>query len=284
MLCARAEIALGLHAEARKRLEAANAAHPDDLPLRDALMRLYEAVGDRDALAPLVDVSYADWNAGAVARTKPADLLAIATAARLDRNWKDANDVLRDAVRPIRAAPRPTSTGAACCSRSTTAPTRPRAFKDVIKLDADNPDAHAGLARVAIVDRYDGAAALEEIARALAVNPAHAEALALRAQLALDAEDWAPRKADVAALRRTNPRDAGAARIAATAALLLDDRAGYERARDAALAVRPRDGAFFAFVAEALTRHRRYDEARAVAAEGVRGGSPTTPRAWRCWR
>ncbi len=269
LLCARAEIALGLHAEARKRLEAANAANPDDLPLRDALMRLYETVGDRDALAPLVDVSYADWNAGAVARTKPADLLAIATAARLDRNWKDANDVLRDAVR---ADPRGTAANldwGGVLLEKHNGDDAAAAFKDVIKLDPENPDAHAGLARVAIVDRYDGAAALEEIARALAVNPAHAEALALRAQLALDSEDWAAAKADVAALRRTNPRDAGAARIAATAALLLDDRAGYEAARDAALAVRPRDSAFFAFVAEALTRHRRYDEARAVAAEGV---------------
>ena len=71
------------------------------------------------------------------------------------------------------------------------APDAAAAFRDVLKVDAENPDAHAGLARVAIVDRYDGAAALEEIARALAVNPAHAEALALRAQLALDSEDWA---------------------------------------------------------------------------------------------
>jgi cellulose synthase operon protein C len=269
LLCARAEVALGLYPDARKRLEAANANLPDDLPLRDALMRLYETVGDRDALAPLVDVSYADWNAGSVARTRPADLLAIATAARLDRNWKDANDVLRDAVRADPRAVAANLDWGGVLLQKHNAADAAAAFKDVIKLDADNPDAHAGLARVAIVDRYDGAAALEEIARVLAVNPAHAEALALRAQLALDSEDWAAAKADVAALRRTNPRDAGAARITATAALLLDDRAGYEGARDAAMAVRPRDCAFFAFVAEALTRHRRYDEARAVAAEGV---------------
>ena len=80
-------------------------------------------------------------------------------------------------------------------------------FRDVLKVDADNPDAHVGLARVAIVDRYDGATAREEIARALAVNPAHAGALALRAQLAIDAEDWRAAEEDVAAIRRTNPRD-----------------------------------------------------------------------------
>ena len=40
ILCARAEEVTGLYAEARHRLESAAAAHPTDLPLRDALMRL----------------------------------------------------------------------------------------------------------------------------------------------------------------------------------------------------------------------------------------------------
>ena len=106
LLCARSELALGRTAEARKRLEAAAEARADDLAVRDALMRLYDAVGDRAALAPLIDASYADWNGGKVTRARPADLIAIATAVRLDGNWKDANDVLRDAVR---ANPRATA-------------------------------------------------------------------------------------------------------------------------------------------------------------------------------
>ena len=90
------------------------------------------------------------------------------------------------------------------------------AFKDVLKVDPDNPDAHVGLARVAVADRYDGAAALERAARARSpsTRPTPA-ALALRAALALDAENWAGAAADVAAIRRTNPHDVGAARVAA---------------------------------------------------------------------
>src|SRR4051812_13285538 len=42
---AQAEIALGLYPDARHRLEAAAAARPDDLPLRDALMRLLDLIG-----------------------------------------------------------------------------------------------------------------------------------------------------------------------------------------------------------------------------------------------
>jgi len=269
LLCAKAELALGRTADARKRLEAAAEARPDDLPVRDALMRLYDGVGDRAALAPLIDASYSDWNGGKVARNRPADLIAIATAVRLDGNWKDANDVLRDAVR---ANPRATAANldwGDVLLEKHNATDAEAAFKDVLKVDPDNPDAHVGLARVAVADRYDGAAALEELRRALAVNPAHAGALALRAALALDAENWSGAAADVAAIRRTNPADLGAARVAAAAALLLDDRARYERERAADLAERPNDGDFFAFVAEALTHHRRYDDARVVANEGV---------------
>jgi len=269
LACARAELALGRTADARKRLEAAAEARPDDLPVRDALMRLYDAAADRGTLAPLIDASYADWNGGKVARNRPADLIAIATAVRLDGNWKDANDVLRDAVR---ANPRATAAnldwGDVLLEKHNAADAE-ASFKDVLKVDPDNPDAHLGLARVAVTDRYDGATALEEIRRALAVNPAHAGALALHAALALDAENWTGAAADVAAIRRTNPRDLGAARLAAAAALLLDDRAGYERERALDMAVRPNDGAFFAFVAETLTHHRRYDDARDVANEGV---------------
>ena len=269
LLCVRSELALGRTGEARKRLEAAAEARADDLAIRDALMRLYDAVGDRAALAPLIDASYADWNGGKVTRTRPADLIAIATAVRLDGNWKDANDVLRDAVR---ANPRATAAnldwGDVLLQKHNAADAE-AAFKDVLKVDPDNPDARVGLARVAVADRYDGATALEEIGRALAINPAHAGALALRAALALDAENWSAAAADVAAIRRTNPQDVGAARVAAAAAFLVDDRAGYERARAAALAARANDGAFFAFVAETLTHHRRYDDARDVAREGI---------------
>jgi cellulose synthase operon protein C len=278
LLAARAETALGLYPEARRRLEAAAQAAPDDLPVRDALMRLYEATGDRAALAPLIDRTYEDWKLGRIDKARASDLLAVATAVRLDNNWKDASDTLRDAVH---ADPRSIdanldwawiflekhSTGNAELS-----------FREVLKLDDSNPDAHIGLARIVLEQRYDVAAAEHELALALAVNPRHARALAIRAELALDGEDFAATAARVADIRRTNPRDSGAAALAAAQALVLDDRAGYQRERDRHLQDHPGDGDFFAFVAEALIRHRRYDEARATAEEGVRAD----PRNARC--
>ncbi len=100
----------------------------------------------------------------------------------------------------------------------------------------------------------------------------------MRGELALDGEEFAAAAARAAEIRRTNPRDGGAAALVAAAALVLDDRAGYERERDRHLLDHPGDGDFFAFVAEALIRQRRYDEARATAEEGVRAD----PRHARC--
>jgi cellulose synthase operon protein C len=269
LLCASAERALGLYAEARARLEAANQADPADLPVRDALMRLLDATGDRAALAPLLSASYDDWSAGRVDRTQPAALLAIATAVRLDDNWKDANDVLRQAVAADRRAVAANLDWGTVLLAKHNATDAEVSFKAVLEIDPDSPEAHLGLARVALEDRYDTGAARAEIARALAINPAHAGTLALRAELALDAEDFSAARADVATIRRSNPRDPGAARIEATVAFLLDDRAGFERARQIDLGVHPHDGRFFAFVAEALSRQRRYEDARAIAAEGL---------------
>jgi tetratricopeptide (TPR) repeat protein len=269
IVAARAELALGLYAEARQRLAAAVDASPDNLPLRAALMRLHEATGDRAGLAPLVDRTYDDWKNGRVDKTKPGDLIAVATAVRLDNNWKDASDALRDAVRADpRAGEANLEWGRIFLEKHASAEAE-ACFLDVLKLDPDQPDARVGLARVLLEQRYDVTGANQELDRALAVNPRHAGALALRAELALDGEDFAFAAARVAEIRRTSSRDEGAARIAAAAALLLDDRAAYQRERDQRLADHPGDGDFFAFVAELLNHQRRYDDARAVAEEGV---------------
>jgi Tfp pilus assembly protein PilF len=269
VLASRALVALGRYDEARRTLEAAVAAAPDDLPARDALMRLDALVGDRAALAPLLERSYADWNAGRVDRKRPDELIAIATAARLDGNWKDASDTLRDAVRADPRGTRANLDWGWMFLEKHAASEAGASFRAVLALDADDPDARVGLARVALVERYDAGAARTELERALRVNPRHAGALALRAELALDREDFTGAAADVALLRRTNPLDPGAAGVAGATALLLDDQAGYARERDHHLAAHAHDGELFAFVAEALERQRRYAEARAVAEEGV---------------
>src|SRR5262245_42053047 len=64
VLAARAERALGLLAEARRRLERALVLAPDDLTLRAELVTAADAQGDRGAVKDLVNRSYDDWEGG----------------------------------------------------------------------------------------------------------------------------------------------------------------------------------------------------------------------------
>jgi tetratricopeptide (TPR) repeat protein len=269
VLAARAEQQLGLLVEARQRLEQASISAPDDLPLRAELVRVVEALGDRGAVKDLVNRSYDDWEAGKVNKKSAPELLAMALAVRYDNNWEDANAAFRDAVK---ADPRPVEANLEWGELFLEKHAEDNAlacFRDALKLDPQNPDAQVGTARVLLEQGYDGAAAEKALAAALAVNPRHARALALRAEIALDAEELDAVAGLVAEIRRINPRDANAAWLAASRALLLEDRAGYEAERDRRMETRAADGEFFARTAEALVRHRRYEEARQVAAEGV---------------
>jgi tetratricopeptide (TPR) repeat protein len=269
ILAARAERALGELRDARARLEEASITAPDDLPLRAELIKVLEALGDRGALKDLTNRTYEDWSRGRVDRKNAAQLTAVAIAVRQDGNWEDANATFRDAVKADPRAVEAHLEWGATFLEKHAADNAALSFKDALKTDPENPDAHAGLARALLDASYDEAAAERELAAALAVNPRHAQALALRGEIALDAEEFATVTEVVAALRRTNPRDPDAAWLAASRALLLEDRPGFEAERDRRLEARPGDGEFFWRTAEALVRHRRYEDAREVAEAGV---------------
>lgn len=273
ILGARAEQALGRLRDARARLEEASILAPDDLPLRAALIDAADAVGDRLAVRGFVDRTYRDWRTSRVNRQSAPDLVAVAVAARQENDWEGANDRLREAVQADPAGVEANLLWGDVFLEKHNAANAAASFRDVCRVDPGNPDGHAGLAAALLESTFDTVGAEREIAAALAVNPRHSRALALRAELALDAEELDTVATIVAAMRKTNPRDARADALAAATALLQEDRPAYEAARDARLAVRPRDTELFFFVAEALVRQRRYEDARDVAAEGVQAGA-----------
>jgi cellulose synthase operon protein C len=276
-IAAQSEMALGRYSEARKRLENAVERKPGDLTLRRLLCDLLALLGDREALKPLVDLTYDDWSAGRVDRKKADDLLAVAAVIRLDDNWQDANDTLRAAVQTEPRNPRPNVFWGHVFLEKHAVLEAEASFRAGLAVDPDNPDAHVGMATVELQKHYDVAAAERELDAALRVNRRHAGALAVRAEMALDGEDLETAASLIADIRRTNPRDPGAARLAAVRARLLDDETGYRRERDSHAALHPGDGDFFATVAEILVRHRRNDDARAIAEEGA-AVDPTNAR------
>jgi tetratricopeptide (TPR) repeat protein len=268
-IAARAEMALGRYQDARRRLQIAVERTPRALTLRRLLCDLLALLGDRASLKPLVDMTYEDWSAGRVDRRKADDLLAVAAVIRLDDNWQDANDTLRAAVRADPRNPRPNVFWGHVFLEKHAVLEAEASFRAALAVDPDDPDAHVGLATVELQRHYDVAAAERELDAALRVNRRHAGALAVRAEMALDGEDLETAATFIAEIRRTNPSDPGAAWLAAARARLLDDDTGYRREREAHAALHAGDGEFFAMVAEILVRHRRNDDARAIAEEGA---------------
>ena len=275
ILAARAERALGLLAEARRRLERPASDAADDLRLRAELALLLDAVGDRGAVKDLVNRSYDDWEGGRVDRRDPLELLAMASLVAPGqqlggRQLRPARGACARRARPGSASRR-TWPGASC-SWANTPPTTPIAcFREVLALDPNHPDAQVGLARVLLEQGYDGEAALQADRRRPggepAPRPGAGPARGDRPRRRGLGRRW-PR--GVAALRRTNPHDPGAAWLAASLARAARRSgrrtrrsaiAGWRCARPTATSSPP--------TAEALVRHRRYEDAREVAADGV---------------
>ena len=198
--------------------------------------------------------------------------MAIATAVRLDENWKDANDVLRDAVRAERRADGANLDWGTLLLEKHNAADAEASFREVLKVDPDNPDAHVGLARVALADRYDAPAARDELAPRAGGEPgprrragAAGGAGARRRGLGRRRAPTSPPSDGPTRAIRAPPR------VAAAAALLLDDRAGYDRARasrSGGASARRRDSS--PSWPRRSSRQRRYDDARAVADGGRR--------------
>jgi tetratricopeptide (TPR) repeat protein len=150
------------------------------------------------------------------------------------------------------------------------------AFREALKRDPGNPRAQLGLAEVALFEgSREGSASVEKVAKDV---PTLARAQALMAQMELDAERWseAASTASLALARDSTQLEAWA--IAAAAALLTGDSAAFRQIETAVQAWHRAPAGFYATIAEAVARQRRYQLAATMARRGV-AAQPTDPAA-----
>jgi len=266
---ARAEMALGRVDEAKRRLQIAATRAPTHLPLRAAMLTVTDALGDRAQLASLVAQLIADWPESRQQRASVAELVAMGNALRFANDFNRANELFRQATIKAGRAAEPQIAWGGLLLEKHALVDADRSFSDALLADPRNPDALVGSARVAVDRNYDREQAIILVARALKENPRHGSALAMRAELELDAGAFDEVRATVSEMERTNPGSSDAAWILAALERLVGNEIGYRLQRDRSLATKPHDARFFAAVAEALVRHRRYEDARTVAIQGV---------------
>ncbi|MEO8480489.1 MAG: tetratricopeptide repeat protein, partial [Gemmatimonadota bacterium] len=148
-------------------------------------------------------------------------------------------------------------------------------FGRVLATDSSNVLALVGLANVAAFE--GNRSALTRSRAALAINPTNVPALLLLARLHLESEQY-----DSARVATDRALAADATRLEAWAAegalaWVQGDSAAFLRATSRALAINPRGADYFAAVAEAAARHRRYAGAVELAARGVALDSNSVP-------
>ena len=135
-----------------------------------------------------------------------------------------------------------------------------KAFRSVLQLDASDPDATIGMARVDIASDHDIRRARSRLDRLLIENPRHWEALVARAEVALHDEDWSAARSLLDRARALRPDAPRLLHVDGALARLTDDAGGWQRAEQAARKVNPDDGRLYLVAATWLEQAHRYRE------------------------
>lgn len=262
--------ATGRLADARRELEAVVAANPGHRPARRALALVLTDVGaikDADALwKRTID----EYDNKTLDLDNAYQVYALAEAAQRRGEFELANTAYQEAVN---LQPTFTDAGVAWAQLffdKYSGELAEQTFDEVLKVNPNHPDAHAGMAAVLLENRYDLTTARHHLDAALAVNPRHVPALVVRAGIEIDQNQWDAAGKTIAEILAVNPQSTAAFALQATIAWLRDDTKGYEAAKARVLAVNPVDADLYRTIARSAVREHRYREAIELSKEAVK--------------
>ena len=150
-----------------------------------------------------------------------------------------------------------------------------KTLDEVLQINAANPRALVAAASRLVFDGQPGADSL--LRTALAVSPEFVPARVMMARGLLDVEQYADAAREAERALKVNPADADALAVLAGAHFVTGDEKGFADAKTRALAINPHDAGFFVQLAEITGRVRRY----AVAADFARQGIAADPKRWK---
>lgn len=140
-------------------------------------------------------------------------------------------------------------------------------FESVLKREPNDARALLGLAQV---EEFEGKpSAMATARRAIEADPTLVDALAMVSRLHLEAEQWDSATVSARRALTVDSSSMMAWSVLGSTAWLRGDSATYRQALAAATRLQPRPVDFFAEVAEAAVRQRRYAEAVRLAEQAV---------------
>ncbi|WP_428264705.1 tetratricopeptide repeat protein [Haliangium sp.] len=240
-----------------------------NLRARVILGLVYRDLGRRADADVVFETFFSDWNAGRLDQNDAKTLLYVAQAARWRQAFEDANETFRDAVSfDANLLEANVEWGLMGLDKYAVGLAE-QSFDEVLKIDPNHPDAHAGMAQVKLEQSYDLAAARDHLDKALASNPRHLPSLLVRAGLEIDQNQWDAAEATLAEVFAVNPMSYEGRALLATVHWLRDDAKAYEAERRRVLAQNPEYAAFYHIVARSAVREHRYREAIALEEQAV---------------
>ena len=261
LLAAEVERQIGLGPARLQLLLRASAAAPKDVRLTVAvgeqLIELGKVVQARKILDPIAD----RYEAGELKEVD--ELVAVARSLALMGYVRDANRVFEEAEAAAAEDSERIAVnlawGQLFVSKSNYRD-GDACFAKVLAIDPNHAAALLGMARVDLLSDHAVRAAHKRVDAVLARNPSDLEALALRAEIAMEDEDYNAALQTLARARQQRPDDPELIRLQGAACKLADDEAGFKQAEKAMRQIRPDDGRFYLTAAIWLEQVHRYRE------------------------
>ncbi len=150
---------------------------------------------------------------------------------------------------------------------------------EALKLAPHRADANVLLARVKLEEALDFAAAEKLVQGALAVNPKHTGAYAVRAGIALRDADMGAANAAIDGGLAIDPNDLELLSIRAAARFLADDKPGFEAAKREVFARNKEYSRAYAIIGDFAEWEHRYEDIVAMMKEAV-ALDPKDNKAW----
>jgi tetratricopeptide (TPR) repeat protein len=251
---------------------------PDSLTAMVNLARLHYDRGERDRAMKEFDRFIDVYNNSAGALTS-AELTAVGMACRY--LGRDNPELFKDALKAFDRAIMLDGTnidaklavGELFLDKYNSADAQ-AAFEEVLASNPSNARALLGEAKRRIFDSQPGVDSL--ITRALTIDPNFVEARVQRAQLLLEVEEPALAVKEAERALAVNPASSDALAVLAAARYVTGDTKGYEEARQRALALNPANAEFYVTMSTAASRIRLYAVAASFALQGV----AADPKSW----
>jgi tetratricopeptide (TPR) repeat protein len=253
--------------------------------VRLVLGQLLIRAGRRADAEPVL-LKFADeYGSDAISSGDAEGLAMVGRAMHLLRHPKDANRAFNESERAERAASGETRRVETLLWRAdlyfdTYDPGHAEeVLLEALKIAPHRADANVLLARVKLEESFDFEAATKLTADALAVDPQHTGAFAVRAGVALRDMDLAAANAAIDAGLAIDPNDLQLLSMRAAARFLADDKPGFEAAKREVFARNKEFSQAYAIIGDYAEWEHRYDDVVAMMKEAV-ALDPQDSKAW----